>query len=147
MQDSNSRLMTGLGVFALGVSMTYASSTTPANAATSGYQPQGQSSSHSIQHGASSSAQPYRGQSSASAATPRYQPQGQPSSPAMQHGSSAASQPYGGQSSASAVTPAYHSQGQSHSYSRQHGDSASGQSPEGQPATQSNPNQPPVKAS
>lgn len=147
MQDSNSRLMTGLGVFALGVSMAFASSMTPANAATPGYQPQGQSSSHSMQHGASSSAQPYREQSSASAATPRYQPQGQPSSPAMQHGSSAASPPYGGQSSAGAATPAYHSQGQSHSYSMQHGASASAQSPEGQPATQSNPNQPPTKTS
>ena len=62
MQDSNSRLMTGLGVFALGISMAFASSMTPANAATPGYQPQGQSHSYSIQHWASVSAQSPGGQ-------------------------------------------------------------------------------------
>lgn len=62
MQESNSRLMMGLGVFALGASMALASSVTPANAATPGYQPQGPSSSHSMHHGSSASGQSPEGQ-------------------------------------------------------------------------------------
>jgi hypothetical protein len=97
MQESNPRLMMGLGVFALGVSMAFVSTVTPANAATPGYQPQGQSSSHSMQHGAPPSAQPYRGQSSASAATPAYHSPGHSHSYSMQHGGSASAQSPRGQ--------------------------------------------------